>query len=327
MSNCLIIGGGIIGMMSARRLTLEGASVTILDRRECGRESSWAGGGIISPLYPWQYDNLTNELSFASQAMYADLCAQLLEDTGVDPQYVKSGLLMMDEYDSTEAMAWMEKYSVSYQSHEQGALFSGIAQVRNPRLLQALKADIVAKGVRIIENIKVNRLVVGSNDALGVKTQNGNYYADNVLVCAGAWSSTILDLESKVFPMKGQMIVLKSKPNKVKHIVLDQGRYIIPRKDGSILVGSTMEDVGFDDSIDTDTKQSLFEFAYQHFPDLNNATIEHHWSGFRPASASGKVILAKHEKFENVFINTGHFRNGLNMAPESANRITQLIIN
>ena len=149
MSDCLIIGGGAIGMMSARYLALSGVKVTLIDQQACAQESSWASGGIISPLYPWKYDDLTNELSLASQVVYEQLCAQILEDTGLDSQYLKSGLLMMDEYDSDEAIAWMKRYNLNYQSHKQGALFSEIAQVRNPRLLKALKVDIVNKGVKL----------------------------------------------------------------------------------------------------------------------------------------------------------------------------------
>ncbi|WPE18612.1 NAD(P)/FAD-dependent oxidoreductase [Candidatus Thioglobus autotrophicus] len=325
MSDCLIIGGGVIGMMSARALVLSGAKVTLLDQGVCGQESSWAGGGIISPLYPWKYDDLTNELSLASQAVYEQLCAQILEDTGLDPEYLKSGLLMMDEYDSNVASAWLMRYGLDYQTHEKGGLFTNIAQVRNPRLIKALKADILSKGVKIVENTQVESLLLSHDKVRGVNTSQQAYLSDHVVVCSGAWSSQWLDLKEEIFPMKGQMIVLKSKPGVVEHIMLDQGRYIIPRQDGRILVGSTMQNVGFDRTTDPQTQQSLQTFAVQRFPDLKRAAIEHHWSGFRPASKSGKVMLGRHAEFDNVYLNTGHFRNGLNMAPESAKRITQLI--
>ena len=325
MSDCLIIGGGVIGMMNARELALAGAQVTLVDQQACAQESSWAGGGIISPLYPWKYDDLTNELSLASQAVYEQLCAQILEDTGLDPQYLKSGLLMIDEYESDEAKAWMARYGLNYRSHPHGALFDNIAQVRNPRLLKALKADIIQKGVKIIEQVKIEKLLTQHHKALGVASNNQTYLADCVVACSGAWSSEWLDLKEEIFPMKGQMIVLKSKPDVVEHIVLDQGLYIIPRQDGRILVGSTMQNVGFDRSTDEQTRHSLHEFASQKFSALARAKVEHHWAGFRPASKSSKVMLGKHAQFDNVFLNTGHFRNGLNTAPESANRVTQLI--
>ncbi len=325
MSDCLVIGGGIIGMMSARMLSMSGAKVTLLDQRECGRESSWAGGGIISPLYPWQYDDLTNELSFESQAIYEALCDDLHHSSGVDPQYQKSGLLMMDEFETPEAKAWMERYQINYKNHTDGALFPQVASIRNPRLLQALKLDILKRGVKIVEHTQVDGLIEKSCKVLGVRTQKGDFFTDNVITCAGAWSGELLDIQDSIFPVKGQMILLKAKVRDVKHIVLDQGRYIIPRADGRILIGSTMEDVGFDRSTDRLTKASLHEFVSERFPALSSVKVEHHWSGFRPASRSGKIMLGRSKKYDNLFINTGHFRNGLNMAPASAHRITKLV--
>lgn len=327
MSDCLIIGGGIIGMMSARMLALAGASVVLLDQSECGKESSWAGGGIISPLYPWQYDDLTNEFSFASQAVYQDLCADLFEASGIDTEYQKTGLLMIDEFDTNAAQAWMQRYKVQYQPHPQGALFPQIASVRNPRLLQALRADIILRGVKIIENTAVNNLIINKNSVLGAHSSKGDFLAKNVVMCAGAWSGKLLNQPRHIFPIKGQMIVLRAPIGTVKHIILNQGRYLIPRVDGKILVGSSMENVGFNRALDTQTKNNLHAFAYQHIPALKSAQIVHHWSGFRPATQSGRAIVAKDKTFKHLFINAGHFRNGLNMAPESAKRIVKLIKN
>ena len=325
MSDCLVIGGGVIGMMSARFLALAGAKVTLLDQRECGKESSWAGGGIVSPLYPWHYDDLTNELSFESQALYQNLCQELFESSGIDPEYLHSGLLMVDQFDTPEAKAWMKRYQVDYQTHEKGALFNKIASVRNPRLLQALKADIINHGVNIIENTSVQELITKNNKVLGVRTKVRDFFANNVVLSAGAWSSQLRQLSETVFPMKGQMIIFKPSQVKLKPIILDQGRYIVPRADGKILAGSTMEDVGFDRTLDESTKQSLYEFACEHLPMLEGVEIEKQWSGFRPATRSSGVIIGRDKHYQNLFINTGHFRNGINMAPASAIRITNLI--
>ncbi|CAB5502722.1 Glycine oxidase ThiO [Bathymodiolus thermophilus thioautotrophic gill symbiont] len=324
MSDCLIIGGGVIGITTARAMAMAGAKVTLLDQRACGKESSWAGGGIISPLYPWLYSDLVNELSRASQGVYAHLCAELFENTGIDPEYIRCGLLMMDKYNTPEAQQWMGKHSLDFQVHDKGALFKDIAQVRNPRLLKALKADILKLGVQVVEQAKVNGLMTEKGATLGAITENKKYYADNTIVCSGAWSSSLLDIKDTIYPIKGQMIVIKAKAGAVKHIILDQGRYIIPRKDGRLLIGSTMENVGFDRSIQTQVGADLLAFAVNRFPQLKNTNIEHHWAGFRPAS-SADVIVGKHPQLANLYINAGHFRNGLNMAPESANRIKKLL--
>ncbi len=324
MSDCLIIGGGVIGMMSARVLAISGATVTLIEQRACGKESSWAGGGIISPLYPWMYSDMVNDLSMASQAVYEELCATLFADTGIDTEYIRSGLLMMDEYDRYEAIDWMAVHKVNAEKHPQGALFTAVAQVRNPRLLKALKSDILKRGVEIVEFSKVEELIVEKDKVLGVKTEHKNYYGDNSIICGGAWSSALLDIKNEVYPVKGQMIVIKSKPGVLEHIVLDKGRYLIPRKDGRILIGSTTENVGFDRSLNKQVGVELLEFASSRFTALRGASIEHHWSGFRPASKSG-VMIKKYEKLEGLYLNTGHLRNGLNMAPESAERLLALI--
>ncbi len=324
MSDCLIIGGGVIGMMSARALAISGATVTLIEQRACGKESSWAGGGIISPLYPWMYSDMVNDLSMASQAVYEELCATLFADTGIDTEYIRSGLLMMDEYDRYEAIDWMAVHKVNAEKHPQGALFTLVAQVRNPRLLKALKSDILKRGVEIVEFSKVEELIVEKDKVLGVKTEHKNYYGDNSIICGGAWSSALLDIKNEVYPVKGQMIVIKSKPGVLEHIVLDKGRYLIPRKDGRILIGSTTENVGFDRSLNKQVGVELLEFASSRFTALRGASIEHHWSGFRPASKSG-VMIKKYEKLEGLYLNTGHLRNGLNMAPESAERLLALI--
>ncbi|MBA5248896.1 MAG: FAD-dependent oxidoreductase [Gammaproteobacteria bacterium] len=242
----------------------------------------------------------------------------------MDTEYVRSGLLMMDEYDRYEAIDWMAVHKVTAEKHPQGALFAAVAQVRNPRLLKALKSDILKRGVEIVEFSKVEALIVEKGRVLGVETEHKDYYGDNSIICGGAWSSALLDIKNEVYPVKGQMIVIKSKPGVLEHIVLDKGRYLIPRQDGRILIGSTTENVGFDRSLDKQVAVELLEFASSRFMALRGASIEHHWSGFRPASKSG-VMIKKYEKLDGLYLNTGHLRNGLNMAPESAERLLALI--
>ena len=327
MSDCLIIGSGIVGMMCARTLKIAGAEVTLLDKNKCGGESSWAGGGIISPLYPWHCSDSINDLSFASQIIYKKLCDDLHNSSGIDPQYIKSGMLMFDEYNSKKAKVWLQRYKINYSPHPQGALFTHVAQVRNPRLLKALKVDIIKKNINIIEQTQVNNLILKNDNILGVETTKGKFYSTNIIICCGAWSSQLLKTKEEIFPMKGQIIVIKAKAGIIKHIILDRGQYIIPRIDGRILVGSTMENVGFDRSIDSLVKKKLYNFAYSHFSQLKNANIEHHWSGFRPATKTGNIVLKRSEKYTNLFINSGHFRNGINTAPACADKIVDLITN
>lgn len=323
MSDCLIIGGGIIGMMTAKTLSDEGFEVILLDKQQLGRAASWAAGGIISPLYPWRCDEKTLDLSFKSQSLYPQICAKLRENVGIDPEYRQTGLMMIDEFDSKTAQKWLKSHNIKPTINSKGAFFKDLAQIRTPRLLRALQAYLISKNVKIIDNSEVLDLVFEGDKVLGVKTNKSTIYADMTVVCAGAWSK-FGGLE-QIYPVKGQMIALKTKPDTVPYIILENERYLIPRKDGVLLVGSTLEEVGFNTDTDSKSAASLHNFAIRHFPSIQGAKITHHWAGLRPASRSGKVILGRSEKYRQLLFNTGHFRYGLTMAPASAAEITTII--
>ncbi len=318
MTDFLIIGAGIIGMMNARELVKEGASVILVDKNNCGKGASWAGGGIIAPLYPWKYSKIINELSFKSQQMYQQICAELFNTTGIDVEYIKSNMLMLDEFDSDIAQKWLKKYQIKYQTTKQGALFN-VAQVRNPRILQALKKDLQISGVKIIENKKIKQLVVKNNKVLGAD----DLIARNTIICAGPYVNDLII--SDIFPVKGEIIVIFDASKSIQNIILKNSNYIVPRKDGTILVGTTYENVGFDTTLNTAVKINLFTFATSIFPHLKKCQIIHHWCGFRPGRKINEPIIAKDDKYENLFINGGHFGNGLNTAPQNAKKMLTIL--
>ncbi|HED19563.1 MAG TPA: FAD-dependent oxidoreductase, partial [Gammaproteobacteria bacterium] len=165
MADCVIIGAGLIGMLSAYELANAGMQVTVLDRGQPARESSWAGGGILSPLYPWRYSDPVNELASWSQHVYPDLCRQLEESSGIDPQWVRSGLMIADVDDQQSVQTWATRFKARLEwpdandvreieprlgvVPETAAWLPEVAQVRNPRLAQALRATLVNRGVEI----------------------------------------------------------------------------------------------------------------------------------------------------------------------------------
>ena len=316
MTDCLIIGGGIIGLTTARRLVMSGFKVTLVDKQKCGQESSWAGAGILTPLYPWKYSNFVNKLSFDSQKQYANLCQELLKNTKIDPEYLNSGLLMMDEFESETAKKWLKKFNINYQLTPKGALFD-ICQVRNPKILQALKKDLELRGVEIFENTQVSIKYLNN-----VATCQ-EIPAKNIIICAGSWSS---EFGGTTYPVRGQVITLKDDSSIIKNIILKDGKYIVPRQDGVILIGSTMENVGFDRTLSDAVKIELFEFASAIFPHLKNCPITNHWCGFRPGNDFDPVIKES-DKYPNLYFNYGHFRNGLNTAIASSDIILNLIKN
>lgn len=346
MSDFLIVGAGVIGLLLARELSSEGASVTVIERGECGKEASWAGGGIVSPLYPWRYTQPVTALASAAQKAYPALARQLLEETGIDPEWERTGLLMLDAADAREALAWahdlgsaMEALaSASIYRREpglapgfgQGLWMPEIANIRNPRLLKALLKGLQAQPrVRLLQHSCVTGFIEGTKR--GERSLRGVEFIHNgqqeqargqhIVVSAGAWTGDLLKslpIQVAVQPVKGQMLLLKPTKRVISSIVLTNGRYLIPRRDGHLLVGSTLEYTGYDKSTSAEAGRSLFESASALIPALESAPIIAHWAGLRPGAAQGVPYIGKVPGFTNLSVNAGQFRNGLVLAPASA---------
>lgn len=348
MSDILIIGGGIIGMLTARELVLAGCQVSIVERSQIGNESSWAGGGILSPLYPWRYADAVNALARWGQNYFPELIREIEEVTGLCAELLQSGLLILDSDESNEALKWAKNSKLDLQFIEKQKIFDiennlsnsrvlgekviwmpGVSQVRNPRLVKALREYLILRGVKIIEKSEVNDFLLSNNKITGVTTNSGDIHAEKVLVAGGAWSANLLkkiNFSIKVKPVKGQMILFKATPGLVKNIILSRDRYVIPRKDGRILVGSTLEHTDFDKSTSSEAKEALIREATSIVPKLKQFEVEHHWAGLRPGSENGIPYICEHPDVQGLFVNTGHFRNGVVLGPASARLMADIIL-
>ncbi|OZG71480.1 glycine oxidase ThiO [Hahella sp. CCB-MM4] len=342
----VIVGGGAIGMMQARELALAGCEVVLLERHMCGREASWAGGGIISPLYPWRYSPPITALSTWSQEYYPNLVQSLEAESGIDPQLTRTGLLVLSIDDRERALAWSRDHQLWLEevSSEQiyqlepslrsgfneGMYMPQVGSIRNPRLCQALRAILL--GLPNVE-LKENTEVLGIQQSKGqfecVKTQSEAIYADACIVTSGAWSGGLLEslqMCLPVEPVRGQMVAFQANPGDVSRIVLDHGKYVIPRRDGLVLAGSTLEYVGFDKSRTEEAKHELVDIARSMIPALAKAPVVEHWAGLRPGSPNGLPFIGELPNVERVFVNAGQFRNGLVLAPASVNLMTAIIL-
>jgi glycine oxidase len=344
MSDVLIVGGGLTGLLAARELVLAGADVTVVERGELARESSWAGGGILSPLYPWRYPEAVTALAAWSQPRFEALAAELLELSGIDPEYIRSGLLMQVEADVDQALEWAGRHEVEMQRFtaaeslrlepklEQGLdglWMPQIGQIRNPRLLQALVKYLEIKGVIFRTGEPVTELLVEGDVIQGVKTPAGELRADKVVVAGGSWSRSLVEqlgVALKVEPVRGQMLLFKAEPGFVSHIVMAAGHYVIPRRDGHVLVGSTLERVGFDKRTTEEAHQELLAAAREIIPALLNYPIVNHWAGLRPGTEQGIPYISEHPRVKGLFVSAGHFRNGVVMGPASARLLADLIL-
>ncbi|MFZ5594346.1 MAG: glycine oxidase ThiO [Pseudomonadota bacterium] len=344
MTDCLVIGGGLIGMLTARELARAGMRVKVVERGATGRESSWAGGGILSPLYPWRYPDAVTALAGWSQRIYPALAAELADETGVDPEWTLNGLLMLDADEKTAAQVWAERAAMGLEVIDRDAVLAcepglgeppqealwmpGIAQIRNPRLLRAVRLSLLSAGVEIQEGLDVTGFVVRDGQIAGVETAGGKIPAGSVVVAAGAWSGRLLaglGVELDVAPVRGQMIMFHARPGVVSRIVLSRGRYLIPRRDGRVLAGSTVEYAGFDKSATAEALAQLHQAAVALAPALADYDIERHWAGLRPGSPEGVPFIGEHPRVRGLFVNAGHFRNGVVMGPASARLLADIM--
>ncbi|WP_338746002.1 glycine oxidase ThiO [Pseudomonas putida] len=341
----VVVGGGVIGLLTAFNLAAKVGQVVVCDQGEVGRESSWAGGGIVSPLYPWRYSPAVTALAHWSQDFYPQLGERLFASTGIDPEVHTTGLYWLDLDDEAEALAWAGReqrplsavdISAAYDAvpvlgpgFKRAIYMAGVANVRNPRLVKSLKAALLAlPNVTLRENCQITGFVQQGGRVTGVQTAEGVLAADEVVLSAGAWSGDLLrtlGLELPVEPVKGQMILFKCTEDFLPSMVLAKGRYAIPRRDGHILVGSTLEHAGYDKTPTEDALESLKASAVELLPGLEGATVVGHWAGLRPGSPEGIPYIGPVPGHKGLWLNCGHYRNGLVLAPASCQLFTDLL--
>ncbi len=344
MSDFLVVGGGIIGLLLSRELVRAGARVDLVERAQTGSESSWAGAGIVSPLYPWQHDPAVTALADWSLKEYPGLAAALREESAIDPEYRRCGLLRLGRRDSQTALAWAQRQGYAMEHLDRAALnvrepalaptFSealwmpDVAQIRNPRLCQALRASLTTNpGARLREGLQVDGFEQRGGRVSGVlATHNGSNHAvrleaEAVIVCAGAWSGQLLataGLMLDVYPVKGQMLLYHFERPPIEVILQSDDCYLIPRRDGHLLVGATVEKAGFDKSTTTAARGDLVAAASRLLPRLASQAPLRQWAGLRPGVGSGVPIIGRVGGIDNLYVDAGHFRNGLLLAPASA---------
>jgi glycine oxidase len=336
-TDILIIGGGVIGLTTAWYLAGEGVSVTIVDQGEMGKQSSWAGAGIIPPGDLKHARTPIERLRAHSVALYPDLSAHLRESTGIDNGYVRcGGIELLDpEADSStlpteewhnEGVVCEPLSSDALLQHEPllakdlhgGVWIPGMAQVRNPWHLHALQKGCERRGVHLLASWPAERLVTEGNKVRAVEGPAGRLDADQFLVCAGAWTSQILGpvgCAPAIRPIRGQMALFNTGRVGVRPILLQGKRYLVPRGDGRVLAGSTEEDVGFDARPTGGGIAGLIAFAIRLVPALADATLETCWAGLRPGSPDALPYLGPVPGWQNLHLAAGHFRAGLQLSP------------
>lgn len=328
-SDFLIIGAGVAGLSTAYELSLSGASVSLIDRGSAGRESSWAGAGILSALLPWEYPPAVNCLASLGAQLYPQWIAALVQASGCDTEYAVSGMQVLPPFEAATALGWCAENGVRAEiTAEKNLWLPYIAQFRPPRLIAALKLTLLNRGVEILEGVNALSLEIAQGRVTGVITETGKLQASQYVLTSGAWVNKLLNnkyIYSDLHPVRGQMLLFKAEPGLLDNIIYRDGNYVVPRRDGHILVGSTLEETDFDNRLTDAAKQELHVAGAAMLPALASLQPVAHWAGLRPGSKDNIPVIDRHADWENCYINAGHFRYGLTMAPAAARLLACLI--
>ncbi len=328
----IVIGGGVIGLATALDLLKSGMRVSLLERNRIGRGgASWAGGGILSPLQP---DALDEEvlwpLLIDSLSKYAEWCRELKDRSGVDPEYLTSGLEVRQVADVAPWQLFASRCALKLQIADADAAgnpgtlhLPQIAQVRSPRLLAALAQAFTRSGGRLLEGHSVDHFI-GDERVRGVVCANQSFPSGAVVLAAGAWSSQ-LDALCEIDGAKGQMLAFQASPGELQSICLQGGHYLIPREDGLIVAGSTLEAKGLEDDCTEQAREVISEAAFRMAPWLEGREVLHQWSGLRPVTPDEKPLFGWSPRCDGLFHATGHYRLGITLAPGVAARAASLI--
>jgi len=336
----IVAGAGAIGMLTAWYLHQLGMQVCVLEQNQPFSGSSWAGGGILSPVPPWHYPAEVDALVHASLQLYPALVEQLQTMSGVALDHVVTGLLYTGPFDAA-AEPWRlhhaDRIECGQLSDWQAEcdqrpawLLKQVAQLRNPRLGKALLAACQLCGIKVLPDHEVTDIQPGRSRRLTVACGKGGMLsADDVVIAAGAWTDSLLQRCGLsgfgIKPLRGQMLLLQGLPGQLQYIVSGNGKYLIPRPDGLILCGSTVEDVGFDSGVTEAAQEEILHDCVALYPPARDMPLLQQWSGLRPGIADDIPVICEHPQLAGVWINSGHYRNGLGMAPASAQRLAQQI--
>jgi glycine oxidase len=331
MADVIVVGGGIVGLLSARELALRGVSVTLLDAAPQFPSASWAGGGILSPLFPWRYGESITRLALPALSLYQSIAAEIVQAGGPDPEVATTGLRVLAPSDPEHAQAWSAEHGVACETRQTASgvdiLLPQVGTVRNPALLKGLRGLLASLPAVELKQARVQALS-GSDQGWAVRTEGGTLHARRVLVSAGSWSDALLQplgIKLPVMPVKGEMLMFPPGAPQPDAVLLTEEGYLIPRLDGSMLVGSTVDE-GNDSCLPTARAGSwLWQLAGELWPALRGMQPCAQWAGIRPGSRRESPFMGEAPGKPGLFVATGHYRNGLTCAPASARLMAGLM--
>jgi glycine oxidase len=344
----VVIGGGLMGCSVAYQLAKQGAEVTVLERSVPGAEASSAAAGILGPSVESFEDALALQLGRRSRELHAELADELDELFGVDVGFRRCGVLKValqeDEVSLLDRQAESlrvqgvrcERLSGEELRREEPSIHPEVlgglsidedAQVEPRKLLAAVALGAEQEGVHFRTGSTVHAVESEGGKVRAVRLANERIEAERVVVAAGSWTTQIPGLPispESIFPVRGQMITTHTRPRLFRHVVFGAGGYVVTRPDGHVLCGSTMEHVGFTRGISFGGMADVIAKATRIAPSLADAPVNAHWSSFRPGTPDGLPLVGE-THIEGLFVASGHYRNGILLAPLTAELISRAL--
>lgn len=345
----MVVGGGMIGLAIARELAIEGVSVEVFDRQEPGREASWAAAGMLAPQMEVEGPGPFLDLCLWSRDLYPDFVQQLESDTGVPIAYSAEGMvsIALNEEDHQRLrgrfewqrergleVEWLEpeelqrRVSVLTPDTLGGLFFPGHHRLDHRQMIRALIVDLEKRGVQGSWGTSVRSVKVQGSRAIGVETDKGDRFAGWVVIAGGSWSSQlhypVEEVRPKVRPIRGQIVGIDFRGEPFPYSLFSSVGYIVPRWDGGVLLGTTVEDVGYDRSTTVGGIEKILRGAMRLVPSISDASVTEAWGGLRPRSDDLLPILGP-SSVENLLFATGHFRNGILLGPATAKVLSEWV--
>ena len=341
----LIVGGGLIGCAIAREAAGRGLTVGIVERAQPGAEASSAAAGMLSPQVETEEPGPFFDLALESRGLHARWAQELAAETGLDVGYRRCGILRCSFAEGTSLAGfrrWQAQAGLAVERVDaegiasrtggrasrnlsEAVFFPDEAIVNSALLTQAVAQSAEQRGARIFAETAARRFLLRGDACVGVETDSGVLESTRVVNAAGAWASfdSGLPFAIPVEPVRGQMLELSSN-RELPTVVQDDDVYLVPRRGGRILVGATVERADFRKEVTAQGLAGLLAAAIRLLPDLAHAQFVRAWAGLRPGTPDGLPILGA-SPVSGLFLATGHFRNGILLAPITARRMADLL--
>jgi glycine oxidase len=351
----VVIGAGAVGLSIAWRASRDGIRTTIVDRGSIGRGTTWASAGMLPYANIETARHPLDRLAAVGHALHFEWQPELIEQSGIDYELERNGTLHLAESRVDKAaLSGLEQHALDesipakrlslealaqlipdfaqtgeFRGNRDALLFPQDAQLRPPRFTEALSAACEKNGVAVVTDAGDVALTTVGRRVTSAKTANcGCFDADDFVVAAGTWTGELLrplGIEIRFIPIRGQIVFYQLPRRAFPVTIYEGGNYLVSRRDGALLIGSTLEDVGFDVNTTDEALAALRGFGSRYVPEVGRRKPDLAWAGLRPGTFDGFPYIGPATEYENLMVAAGHFRSGIQLAPVTAHAVCALL--